>query len=385
MKKKMIAILMGAAMVLSLAACGDSDVVTDVISVPEEETTSTQTETSVESTTETVSETAEESSLTDAEVKEIMLEEDYEPILMEYYNAVNYRAEPFDNDLYSMYSEANYFDDTMKEKCGYCFYDVDGDGNLELILGMGNTLYGLANDSEGAVNLLAGAGYRTFLGIFTDGTVVLEGSSGAACYSYDFYTYDGEKLILQDFYYSDWADNEAGIAYYHNTTGEWTDAEDEEITQEEFEAIAPKEEDKVDFSTMLTPLSSLDERFPQVNTNITLDDLDATGVTWVLSYSQDLYEKHLAETDEVVQTIIFNEDGTAEFYRNEDGDEVGATGLEVDYSGKPYFFVSDNDSNYNITVIGFLEDGTLMVQRTTWNVDTCMDVVINEFYVASVG
>lgn len=225
MKKKILSICMTLVLTLSFAACGEGD------------------------------------TLSDAEAKEAMLVEDYESLLKEYYDAVMCGTEPANEDLYMMYSEVVGFDDTTKEQCGYCFYDIDRDGNEELIIGMGSSVWGIANNVTGTVNLLKGAGYRSVLDILTDGTVVYEGSSGAACYSYDLYEYDGENLIIKDFYYSDWADNEDGVAYYHNTTGEWTDAEEELITEEEFEAIGAKVSDKTDFSEMFEPISGLKDRF----------------------------------------------------------------------------------------------------------------------------
>lgn len=101
--------------------------------------------------------------------------------------------------------------------------DTDGSGTQELLILDGDdcilSMYTQDRDAAAAV-LESTARSRYYL--LEDGRIYYEGSSGAAYTIYAFYRLDGSTLAVQDYYFTEYADENDpdSWGWYHNTTGE---------------------------------------------------------------------------------------------------------------------------------------------------------------------
>ncbi len=107
-------------------------------------------------------------------------------------------------DLYSSYDDMDNF------KIQYAFYDLDGDGIQEMLMsfsgGSIDCIYGCNNGEIQKV--YETTTYRTYITIYTDGTVYISGSGGAASGSEEYYLYKDGSLERRAYYTYDYDDFE---------------------------------------------------------------------------------------------------------------------------------------------------------------------------------
>jgi len=318
MKRKLLAVLLAATMVLSLAACGassttdSSDKTSTEVSKEENSEASVSVDTtSVETPVDTPSGNIEVTGYSVNELVDI-----YATLIQDVERSVYLGAEPLNDMLYNLYAEANYMTMDEKDHLGFCFYDIDGDGKMEMIVGKDSQIFGIASYSGTGPYMLVGAGYRSMATIYENGTIVCEGSSGAMCYVYEFFSFDGVDINLEDFFYSEGDENFENIYYYHNKTGNWDAAEEDRITEDEFNIMTDIGLEAVDFSEMYIPIAEYKDRFCDVRNDFNEEELYPDNVVWVLTGTESIYGSFPASEKEIGQEITINSDLSLHFYRS---------------------------------------------------------------------
>lgn len=382
MKKKLLAVLLTAVMVLSLAACGKDETsskkkkdtsVEETIEEKETEKETTETSTEVSVSVETPVEDPSGNTETEGySVSELV--DIYAPLLKDLSRTIYLGAEPVYDELYGLYSEAIYM--TMEEKShiGFCFYDIDGDGKMEIIIGKGDYVYAIGSYAGDGPYVLKGAGYRSILNIYETGLIVYEGSSGAWSYSYDFYTYDGVELILQDYFYTEPDENFEQIYYYHNTTGDWNESVEDRITEAEYNIMTDVGVERVSFSDLYIPIGEYKDRFCDVRSDFTLEEICPENVVWELEQAESIYGIFPVEELGYTESLVIRTDLTAYFYKNYVNFEESVDDAPVSYyeDSLPFYTIEFNfDGRYEfIYILGLTMDGYLLTQRTWYNNST---------------
>lgn len=391
MKKKLLSVVISLLLVASCTACGDkennngnaTEAPSISVTVPEKVPETSNTE---------VSDTSSE---TELEVPEIDEYEEcqliYLQVLKDCYNALYYNMQPLYEDIYPFLSETMYYDMDEKNKVGYCFEDIDGDGKSELIVGQGDRINVICSYDEDGPNVLIGVGYRSSAHIFENGNVMVEGSSGAFCYSYDMYTWDESSLVLNDFFYTDDPDFDGDLSYYHNTTGLWDIDSSEELTLDEFNVMTEIGLEERSFADKYVEFSYLEEAFGnRENVGIILSDL--IGTTWEIDFVQlyDMYYDY--DHDSVMQYIQFMDDGTVVYCHNDAGHEYTTNEViveEYEYLSQVVLSFEDIDGTpLTLTLVRIDENGRLVAQRMWFsetNTGEFTQNIINEYYGPTVG
>jgi len=386
MRKKILSVILSSLLVMSLTACGDkspSSVTSTSVSTTETSVsveTPASTETSV--STPTDSDTDVNSSPEYGEECELV----YRNILQDAYNVIYYGMEPINRNLSMLLYSTIYYTDAEKEKVSYGFVDIDGNGRSEMIIATGNTIHAICTYNEETAEVLFSVGYRSSMNIYENGSVVIEGSSGAACYSYNFYSWENGTLKCDDFYYTDTPVDGGDLIYYHNKTAEWSCAPEDEITEDEFNISTDIGLEVLDFSKYLQPLSNYTDVWGGGSNGITWSEL--TDTSWDLEYTQDgdfTYDT----SDLVMQYIEIKDNGTVVYCHNDEGHDYWTTDVEVnidEYYNRISLSLTDElDRKITLNIIGKDALGHLVVQRIRYDTDTYDEIVVNEYYKITMG
>lgn len=139
--------------------------------------------------------------------------------------------------------------DAAADTVGYTYHDMNGDGQMELLIGnfedtgaldVKNELYGAFTYKGGSPEPLFEKQKRNTYALTDTGTLYFYGSDEVAYHIVAEYQLTEEGIVCVDFYftypkYGDIND----IEFYHNTTGEWDPEVSEKVdmTIEQFEEI----------------------------------------------------------------------------------------------------------------------------------------------------
>jgi len=392
MKKKLLLTLLLITTISFFSSCGTANKGDGVIATEVENTEKVGTDSSDKSVPDEINAdilNAEEAKLLEPEDTDSLVSV-YAPLLKDLINMVYLGAEPMHEELYSMQGEVMYMNEESRNQIGFCFYDLDGDEKKEIIIGKDDTIYALGSYCGSGPYILLGAGYRTMLSIFEDNSLLLEGSSGASCYSYTFYDYDGVFVDVKDFYYTDYDDQSESIVCFHNTTGDWNDLPEDIISEDEYNICTDVGLEKKNFSHMYIPIGEYKDSLCGIDSDFGIENLCLPGVTWSLTEYETIDDKHVIQNDEIIQTLNFNEDGSAVFYRNDENGEIKAEDITpiTDNMGFSYIYLGLTmpDTTYqSIYILGFLQNGTLVTQRSYYDIETGNSHLLYEYYVVTLG
>lgn len=392
--KRIFALLLSTVCVLSLASCGAQDVSASAKETTEASVTSTSTSViKVEISTNSANNSKTDNSSAEVDETDELIDIYYN-LIEEVSRIVYLDAEPMWDELIPMQGSIRFADEEAKDSVGFCFVDLDEDGKKEILIGDKYTLYAIGSYSGTGPYVMAGAGYRSMLSIYENGLIVCEGSSGAACYSYDFMSYDGVELVTDDFFYTDYddeAEDDDYLAFYHNKTGEWTCDPSERITRDEFNVMTDIGVERLDYTGQFIPVSNYRDRFCIIDNDVTLERLAAKDVTWSLCAYETKDSYFPVTDDDVIQIITFFEDESVLFYIGDS--ESGEWAEQVVFEPK-----ADNYADYaalDITMkslgymyvylYGFYDDGTLVTQRYWYDEKAEESKCVYEYYMASLG
>ena len=218
MKKKVIMLSMLAITAAMLTACSDKN---DAADVPEV----SQAEKSIENTdTDSSAEAAEESTENvekDSEVKgsDYVMPEEYQNVLDKYKTMITEKwdvSKAFDEGMSSMVSEFCNMD--AQDQIGYTLYDLDADGQPELLIG--------EMDTELPANRL----------IFEAILIANEGSNGAASSGWLYYTVSGDRLTVQQAIMYDAAADEEN-PWFMAYDDDWDTSNDEPVDEDMAQSV----------------------------------------------------------------------------------------------------------------------------------------------------
>ena len=217
MKKKTIALILGALMIIGLVGCD----------TPEPEVSDVNTD-------RTSQEVYEEKN-TDANTpSQENYEEKYQETLDTIYNFIkNIDSDAeYDEQYMGIFEAALSLGDESLSKIGYIFKDLNGDDVPELLIGSFETmeyaftnndiymLYALKNDKP---ELILEGRSRSMYSLTDDGKFCYMGSNGAAYSIFGtFYLSKDGEIVCDDYYFTYPDDNDySKIELYHNQTGEF--------------------------------------------------------------------------------------------------------------------------------------------------------------------
>lgn len=259
-------------MMLSLCGCGDYEKDNEKksnteIAITESGTTTETTELVTEATTESTSQVSETTSeiteTEDAQKKEDTTKESYEDLYYEILDS-NYEIISGGVDNYEYADGTSGIgevvmsgDENALNNIGYTFYDVNGDGVTELIIGAiseesdgkyyGQYIYSVYTHKDTPHLLLEGwSRNRCFL--LDDGTFYTEGSSGAMYSVFENYVLgpNDTEVTCVDYYFTKEKDETYEVyGFYHNTTGEWDISVSEELGEDEYWNISAEYSDRI--------------------------------------------------------------------------------------------------------------------------------------------
>lgn len=261
MRKKSILLGLLTMLILSLCGCENDkeDVTTgtstEIVTTENEvtmEVTTEATEVTTESTTEVTEAITESTESQDTQEGEETTQESYEN---SYYQILdsNYEIISAGKDNYEYVDGTNGIgevvmsgDENAINNIGYTFYDVNGDGVAELIIGAiseesdgkyyGQYIYSVYTHKDTPHLLLEGwSRNRCFL--LDDGTFYTEGSSGAMYSVFENYMLgpNETELTYIDYYFTKEKDETfEEYGFYHNTTGDWDITVSEELGEDEY-------------------------------------------------------------------------------------------------------------------------------------------------------
>ncbi len=392
MKKKILATFVAAVMTMSLAACG--------LKIPNIPGVNTSTETSV-SDSATLTEASTPSSTETSTSQETVTEYQqpwyeeyvslYYPVLQDFYNMAYLGIEPMNENFYQSQGDTMWMSDDEKAKFGFWFEDINEDGTMEMLIGREDVVNAVCGMRGDGPCVYIGAGYRSMMTIYENGLIVYEGSSGASSYSYDYFYLDGQKLVLQEFFYTDYDLETDSVLYYHNTTGAWDDDPADVITEDEFNVMTEIGLEARNYSDKWIPMFDYANGLLYVAVDgVTIDELTEEGVTWSLQKSRVVDNVILAEENDTIQTLFFQKDGKATFFKNDSNGEIWCKDVEGDFgfSGREhiYYGLTMPDTSYqSLYIIGFDRDGSLVTQRSYYDFLTGESHVILEYYIKSFG
>lgn len=385
MKRKFLVAIISVVTALSLVACSEVKQLEDIEETPITNTTvngESETHSSIEATAQGDEKKGGERTRTDLDDYELI----YKPLIDDCYNIVFNKMEPMYSELYALYADTVYYSDEEKASIGYCYEDIDGNGRMELLVGSHDVVNVLATyDDEGRIIILASAGYRSHLSIFETGTVLLEGSSGAASYSYKYSTWENGILKTADFYFTD-ADNQGGVNYYHNTTGEWDADASEQLDKDVFNVSVECGLEVNKYEDKLISFEVLKDELGGGSVALTMADLK--GSTWDFLWMQDK-EMFLDKTDSMQQFLEFRTDGTVVYTHNDSVYEYTTEEIEVSedsYNNVVYLrLVDEQGRNITLRVARKDKNGRLIVQRSYYDYEEYDTLTVNETYIESVG
>lgn len=206
--KKLSALLLIAAMLLTLAACGSN---------PSAPSTAPETQETAP-VTEAPTETAQTEAPT--EVPVVTAKPLYGEILDGYFDALLQGFGPQEymdrglNYLVGMVADVN--------KVGYAMDDVDGDGVSELMIGSveDGMIYAMYTVKDGQETQIIDAMERSTYQLTSDGLILNRGTNGAASYGYNLYRLENGSLQFQDALVFDAAKDEKN-PWFYTKNSEW--------------------------------------------------------------------------------------------------------------------------------------------------------------------
>ena len=204
--KKLSALLLIFAMLLSLAACGSN---------PSAQTTAPETQ-----ETAPVTEAPTETTQASTEVPVVTAKPLYGEILDGYFDALLQGFGPQEymdrglNYLVGMVGDV--------DKVGYVMDDVDGDGVSELMIGSveEGLIYAMYTVKDGQETQIIDAMERSTYQMTSDGLILNRGTNGAASYGYNLYRLENGSLQFQDALVFDAAKDEKN-PWFYTKNSEW--------------------------------------------------------------------------------------------------------------------------------------------------------------------
>ena len=247
MKKKVVMLSMLAITAAMLAACSDKNAEADVPEVSQAEASTENTE------TDSVAEAAEESTENaekDPEVEgaDYVMPEAYQNVLDKYKTMITEKwdvSKAFDEEMSSMVSE--FCDMDEQDQIGYTLYDLDADGQPELLIGEMDTelpanriifdAYTL-KDGE-AVQLFESEDRNRYYVVQDEAGATLianEGSNGAASSGWLYYTVTGDVLSIQQAVMFDAAADEEN-PWFMAYDDDWDTSNDKPIDEDTADSV----------------------------------------------------------------------------------------------------------------------------------------------------
>lgn len=388
MRKKFLSVFMCMGLAVSLVACG---AVNEPATIKEEPIV---TESSVDSSAEnkdasTKSEGALDATKGSSDTKEEKMnnEEIYHEVLVDCYNMIYHKLEPIHDYLYALYADAVYFTEDERDRIGYSFADLDGNGRDELIIGFQNVNNVLATyDENGNVEILLGCGYRSHLNIYENGSVMTEGSSGAYAYSYNFFQWENGDLVSKDFYFTDLGEDGESIVYYHNTKPEWDPVTSEVLDEAVFSICTEVGLETMSYEKEFTPIKTFDELYGGGVDGIKYADL--AGTTWDYIFVERT-DGITYNSESVMKYLQFEEGGEVTYGYSDEGHDywtknVEISEVEVD-GGVVYLSLTDElDRRISLRISRKDKDGNLIVQRSYFD-ENYDSITVNEYYMETMG
>jgi hypothetical protein len=139
--------------------------------------------------------------------------------------------------------------DAAADTVGYTYHDMNGDGQMELLIGnfedtgaldVKNELYGAFTYKGGSPEPLFEKQKRNTYALTDTGTLYFYGSDGEVYHILAEYQMTEAGIVCIDFYFSYPKYGDVNnIEYFHNTTGEWDPnvSEKVDMTYEQFEEL----------------------------------------------------------------------------------------------------------------------------------------------------
>ena len=283
------------------------------------------------------------------------------------------------------------YDSSTADHTGYIYYDINGDGTEELIVGNADgfegpelSVFAVYTYKDGEVYHVVDGWSRNRWSIGTDGSLLNWGSSGAAyaCFGTFRINDSSDGLKCDGFWFTDSIDGDTmRYGTYHNTTGDW-DVSTSELISEDTEGFYERGSDHELLELELIPFTELAADYEARTAHISVaeaGDTDTSGYTFFntgitsedgvkIVFSSDkganvilvslellpdgydtfdameLFEGHIAPEEPIVTTVTFP-------------GAIPAYGIEVtDGTGTRF---------YALEMSGY--DGSLLLTRITVN------------------
>ncbi len=247
MKKKVIMLSMLAITAAMLTACSDKNDAADVpeVSQAEESTENTDTDSSAEAAEEST-----ENVEKDSEVKgsDYVMPEEYQNVLDKYKTMITEKwdvSKAFDEGMSSMVSEFCNMD--AQDQIGYTLYDLDADGQPELLIGEMDTelpanriIFDAYTLKDGnAVQIFESESRNRYYLVEDEAGAILianEGSNGAASSGWLYYTVSGDRLTVQQAIMYDAAADEEN-PWFMAYDDDWDTSNDEPVDEDMAQSV----------------------------------------------------------------------------------------------------------------------------------------------------
>lgn len=262
-RRKYIAILLSAATLLTIVACGNAENDLDTNPSTQEEMTQDSGQGAGEAVSESDESLSDETEKEETEQPEMDGMQIYGDILDHMYQVMTSEDENYevqDGEIGVLEVIAGMDKRDALDSVGYTIQDISGDGIPELLLGAvretdgdkvwGNNIYAVYTCVDGAPALTFEGWARSSYQYIGDGDFYYYGSGGTMYSIFGTYTIseDGTALNCNDYYFTYEKDESfEEIGFYHNTSGDWDKSVSEEldVTADEFWKIEEDMEKQV--------------------------------------------------------------------------------------------------------------------------------------------
>ena len=247
MKKKVIMLSMLAITAAMLTACSDKNDAADVpeVSQAEESTENTDTDSSAEAAEKSTENVEKDSEVKDSDY---VMPEEYQNVLDKYKTMITEKwdvSKAFDEGMSSMVSEFCNMD--AQDQIGYTLYDLDADGQPELLIGEMDTelpvnriIFDAYTLKDGnAVQIFESESRNRYYLVEDEAGAILianEGSNGAASSGWLYYTVSGDRLTVQQAIMYDAAADEEN-PWFMAYDDDWDTSNDEPVDEDMAQSV----------------------------------------------------------------------------------------------------------------------------------------------------